>query len=324
MNQKSIQKKTLGRGLLHVVALLLPAVVHAQPLHLDSTSQWGEEYWRFEGLEAHHLMYTIQVAGDTSIQGLSYHQLWRAGTNSITPLLGDPPPPTIIVSIDGYVGVVRVDSIASRWWLVLPGEMEEVLLYRFDLEVGETVDGTYGACGGAPVVTDIDAVWFNGRAHRRFILDGGFRYLIEGVGANSGLLGHLCQFFEEYGCLQAYAQGNEQWHVRGCEAITTDVSEAVRPPTSFSIFPNPSDGDWVTLTFPSDMPVGTPVLVRVLDFAGRTVIRQRLVVQHHRAALDVASGHPSGGLTNGIYLVCVSQEGGADLPMWTEKLSVFR
>ncbi len=324
MNQKHTGTKTLGRWLLQVATLLLPAAVLAQPLHLDSTSEWGEEYWRFEGLEAHHLLYTIQVAGDTTIQGLSYHQLRQTGTNSITPLIGDPPSPTTIVPIDSYVGAVRVDSAASRWWVVLPGAVEEVLLYRFDLEVGETVEGTYGACGGAPIVTDIDAVWFHGRAHRRFILDGGFRYLIEGVGASSGLLGHLCQFFEEYGCLQAYAQGDEHWHVRGCEAIATGVAEAVRPSTSFSIFPNPSDGDRVALSFPADMPDGTPLLVRVLDLRGRTVMHQRLVVQHHRASLQLAPGHPSGALTNGTYMFCVSHEGEPDFPMWTGKLNVIR
>jgi len=324
MNQKHTSTKTLGRWLRHAAILLFPALVHAQPLHLDSTSQWGEEYWRFEGLESHHLIYTIQVAGDTSIQGLSYQQLRQTGTNSITPLIGDPPPPTTIVPIDAYVGAVRVDSAASRWWVVLPGAVEEVLLYRFDLEVGETVEGTYGACGGAPIVTGIDAVWFHGRAHSRFILDGGFRYLIEGVGASSGLLGHVCQFFEEYGCLQAYAQGDEQWHVRGCEAIATEVPEAVRPSGSFSIFPNPSDGDRVTLSFPAGMPDGTPLQVRVLDLAGRTVMRQRLVVQDRMAALYLASGLPNGVLTNGTYLVCVSQQGHPDPPLWTGKLSVVR
>ena len=218
------------------------SVLSAQPLHFDASSQWSEEQWRYEGLEAQHLIYTISLSGDTVIQGQSFAKLIRLGTITITPLLDDPPPPPMILPINAYAGALRMDSVSGHWWMVLPGEGQEQLLYHWDLAVGDTVEGTYGDCGGAATVTAMDEVWFNGRFHRRFILNNGFRHITEGIGASSGLFGHLCPFYEEYGCLQTYSLGDAVWQVQGCDGITTDLPEPTTGPEGPKVFPNPSSG----------------------------------------------------------------------------------
>lgn len=244
--------------------ILLANTAMAQPFHPDNSSEWAEELWRYEGLESHHYVYTIRLAGDTVVQGVTYKKLWKQGTNTINQLMGDPQPP-LVLTINDYCGSIRVDSIAQEWWTLLPGQTEPELLYRFDLEVGDVVTGTFGDCGAMPVVTGIDDVWFNGHARRRFILNDGFRHLIDGIGASSGLFGFLCQFFEEFSCLQTYAQGEEVCQVAGCAPITNGLQEGSNTQAILHGHPNPTQD---RISF------GTAVagqLVSLYDMTGKLV-----------------------------------------------------
>lgn len=227
------------RSVLFLSTIALVNISNAQPFHPDTGSEWSEELWRYEGLESHQFVHTIRVVGDTVIQGETYKKLRKQGTNTINQLLGDPQPP-LVLTFDEYCGSIRVDSTAQEWWVLLPGHSVPELLYRFDLEVGDVVTGTWGDCGGMPVVTSIDEVWFNGHARRRFILDDGFRHLIDGIGASSGLFGFLCQFFEEFSCLQAYNQGEEVLQVDGCAPITTGIPDGTTTQELLRGYPNPT------------------------------------------------------------------------------------
>lgn len=300
MNPRTMTARTSSGCFLGGIAgLLMPIALHAQPLHFNDSSAWSEEHWRFEGLEAQHLLFTITVQGDTAIQGQLYKRLRRQGTATIAPLLGDPPPPPVTLAIDAYAGALRADSAEGRWWVVLPGEGDPRLLYDFNLAVGDTLSGTYGDCAAAPIVTSIDASWFNGRAHRRFVLSGG-RYLIEGIGASSGLFGYLCQLFEEYGCLQAYTQGDAHWAVLGCGPLTTAMPDDPRDGKAARAFPNPTAG---SVTVPGLRP-GQRAAVH--DIAGRCL------------ATVPVDGHGSidlGMLPAGTYLLLPLTASGRQAPL---------
>lgn len=246
------------------LVILLPTAAPAQSPHFNDSSVWSEEVWRFEGLEAHHLLYTITVQGDTVIQGQAYKRLRRQGTATIAPLLGNPPPPPKTIAIDAYAGALRTEGDAARWWAVLPGAPAPQLLYDFNLTVGDTVAGTYGDCNAAPIVVSIDTYWFNERAHRRYMVTGG-RYLIEGIGTSAGLFGLLCPLFEEYSCLQSYAQDAALWEVSGCSPLLTGAPALVDGSAIMPAHPNPTSGSIVVPALHPDQDA------MLHDLAGRLV-----------------------------------------------------
>jgi len=91
------ERKTALHRIAHATLHLLPGLclatqLIAQAPSFNASSVWHEELWRYQGLEAHHFVYTITVTGDTMIGGLLYQKLHEEGTHTFEQLLGTPPP----------------------------------------------------------------------------------------------------------------------------------------------------------------------------------------------------------------------------------------
>ncbi len=145
---------------------------------------------------------------------------------------------------------------------------ETVLLYDFDLEVGDEV-----AWRSEPnVVLAIDSLQLNDGTWRRvyhFDTDS-FYYWIEGIGSSIGLLNSRANLqITDVSCnLHCFRENNTLLYnltdAAYCDSVTVDTREPVRS-LAVRVYPNPSTGD-VRMELPAD---GLPAMVRMFDSGGR-------------------------------------------------------
>lgn len=257
---------------------------------LNDHVTWNEEYVLYEGSTAHHSVFTLWVDGDTLISGVQYKRIRQLGTDTVGQLGSTAPP--VIVPLDRYLGAIREDVDLNRWWVVFNGGNSEQLLFDFDLTLGQPLSGTFGDCSEGYMVQSIDSVLMVGQWRKRFHIGPWGRYHIEGVGASSGLFGYLCPFIEEYGCLNSYAVGKEEYIVDGCGQLITGTN-TLADPSPTPVYPNPTDGPCY---FSADL-IGRQAIV--LDAAGRQVVRSRIATN---GVVDLS------GLRPGTYMIRVQDQ----------------
>lgn len=270
--------KPLDRSLLLAGCLLTAPCALAQSIAINDSAVWHEEHWLYDGLTAHHSIFTCRAAGDTVISGNLYTKIRQLGVDSVS-TLGSSQPPTA-QPLDRYLGAIRTEESTRTWHVRLNGYPEDLLLYDFDLQIGSSVLGTFGDCGTGLTVTDIDAVMVSGSTRQRFHLNMPGRFIIEGVGGSAGLFGQLCQLFEEFSCLHVYDEPDGSLVVDGCGSLSTGIEQRDAAALDRSAFPNPTLGPLrVTGAEP-----GAQVVVR--DAMGRMLLRTRLGAE---ASLDISS-----------------------------------
>lgn len=237
----------------------------AQSIAIHDSAVWHEEFWQYDWLSLHHITFTCAADGDTLIDGLSYTRIHQLGVDSISTMGSSDP--AVAVPLDRYLGAIRVDEPARRWYVYFDGYPNELLLYDFELEVGSTTLGIWGDCGTGLVVTDIDTVMLDGEPRRRYHLDLPGRFIIEGIGSSAGLFGQLCQAFKEYGCLHVYEQPDALLQVDGCGPLNTSVRPVDKDGTKIVAHPNPTTG----IVNLDGAPANIPIVV--LDGTGRPAMQ---------------------------------------------------
>ncbi len=277
-----------NRSVLLAGLLLCATRTMAQSIAINDSAVWHEEHWLYDGLTAHHSIFTCSATGDTMIAETAYTKIRQLGVDSISTLGSSTPP--LAVPLDRYLGAIRADEATLTWYAWLDGYPDELLLYDFDLAVGSTTLGTYGDCGSGLTVTDIDAVMVAGSPRQRFHLNMPGRSLIEGIGGSAGLFGQLCQLFEEFSCLHVYEEPGGSVLVDGCGSLSTGIAPTPPGRRDPLAFPNPTHGP---LRITGAEP-GAPVVVR--DALGRAVLSARLPFD---GTLDI------GALPSGAYAILV-------------------
>ena len=126
---------------------------------------WIErESWANLGLFG-WIEYELSLAGDSSIDGILYQQVWRTGlrvdSNEST-VWGWPDPPIQFTTVSNSMGFVR-ESGDTIFFRPSPNEPEWIL-YDFGIEVGDSV-------GSFDVLT-VDSVTFNGQNRKRYWTNG--------------------------------------------------------------------------------------------------------------------------------------------------------
>lgn len=240
----------------------------AQSVAINDSAVWHEEYWLYDGLTAHHSIFTCRAAGDTLIAGTDYTKIRQLGVDSVSTLGSSDPP--VAVPLDRYLGAIRADGSSLTWYVWLNGYPNELLLYDFDLGIGSSTLGTFGDCGAGLTVTNIDEVTVGGSQRQRFHLNMPGRFIIEGVGGSAGLFGQLCQLFEEFSCLHVYEEPGAQVFVDGCGSLSTSIERSPATTRDPDVFPNPTHGP---LRLSKFVP-GTQI--RLIDATGRTSFNDRL------------------------------------------------
>jgi hypothetical protein len=243
--------------------LAMVVMASAQEPMLHASAIWSERSGGFNGAGMQIMTYDHVIDGDTMINGMDYYKIRRIGVDSIYSVFDE------LVSaepIDQYLAAIREDVQERKWFVVFPSQQSEILLYDFDLAAGDVITGTHGDCSSGPTVVATDQVIINGVPRNRYHIQPWNRYMIEGVGANTGLFGDLCQAFEWGSCLETYMVEGSLFEVNGCTPLSVGLPEITAP--SFQIFPNPARD---AITFTSFDDVSQPGQIVIRDLAGRQI-----------------------------------------------------
>jgi hypothetical protein len=220
-----------------LVSLLLftASSIHSQTAgDIDTLSQWrvDAEVANSYGVVYDHFKYFID--GDTVINANTYFKVYKSGYTYFWEYSGGI---TDSVYYDHmYVRPLREKD--NRWYTINNYPGEDVLLYDFTLEIGDTLE----SFAGIAIISNVDSILIDGVYKRKldwhYDFDQG--YFIEDIGASSGLFESFL-FFENFSTLYCYAidyvvlwnnpAGGE------CD-LSVDVHE-FQISTIISAFPNP-------------------------------------------------------------------------------------
>ena len=235
--------------LLLATPFFLPAQSNNYKEFPDSNAVWNFHY------SMHCLQngtgneyYSIELKGDTIINSLKYHKLHTPYIESHTS--GSCNFPTI-----GYKGALREDVQQKKVYYIPPFETTERLLYDFNMQIGDTVEGYTQEQfqNSVNTVIAIDSVLINGQDHKRWLLNTCYdEYLIEGVGATFGLIERSNDCMTDLAdfkllCFRNGGSSIFPDSLSSCNLITS-IEEKSTSKMSMEIQPNPAE-DIVHLKF---------------------------------------------------------------------------
>lgn len=188
--------------------------------------------------------YRYKFSGDTIINDKIYSKIYQ----SLFINLNTPPapncPPFAVDTVFSMVSQVflREDTLAKKVWRYTTyNTPEEILLYDFSVEQGDTLD--WGNLGQSIVDTVYDIITFDGLTRKKIeFSSAGFfpsGYYIEGLGGEGGLLGEpILGYGPWLQCVLDLDQ-NLIWSDNGiCYDFITNVSSIIDRST-ISVYPNP-------------------------------------------------------------------------------------
>jgi len=259
---------------LHCVAaillLALPASAQFDALP-DSNATWTETFWIGPGYPYEGFFHTYDTTSpDTVYNGDVYQKLLTTYSNNF------------IIWGTGYGGALRDNGLGQVYYWA-PGEPDPVLLYDFDVQVGDTVEDVYSIWTQDVRVYSVDQITVNGTQRKRIGLEcldqPGFigAYWIQGIGGVGGLFRTTaCPSVSGIGALVCMTVNDTiQWGanvgaVGDCSLLLgqsdLDVAEE-----SLVIYPNPAT-DRLTIGSLGNGRVN----VEVFGPDGRSVLVQRL------------------------------------------------
>lgn len=248
---------TLRMVCLNFLLLVAPFVAHSQvpsPFP-DSTGSWNIKFnlYSYPPLLIETSYHRFFLAGDTTIGVTNYTNVFKAVSNASV----------IDTSMAHWCGGIRQDTSSKVWFrgpgpnpslltigCEFPNDSTEVLLYDFDIEVGDSIfpyAGPLMSGYGPYTVLGLDTINYGGVLRRRWeMYHGGANllqeYWIEGVGSNLGLFHPWCYMFEWDSELLCYQDPTINYDPGGlgqsCYQIVS-IEEAKSGP-QLEIGPNPA------------------------------------------------------------------------------------
>jgi hypothetical protein len=152
----------------------------------DSNATWRERTWFVDGLTLHEHKYQLFLSGDTAIGNHQYHKLYITSENTD---YGYPQGGVLNYWFWGtsLYGFLRQDTDSKSVFFYDMLTQSDTLLYNFNLDVGDTIPGSFIHDPSTVItVTNIDSV-FDGVGYKNKFLLGMYPAIIEGIGSESGL-----------------------------------------------------------------------------------------------------------------------------------------
>ena len=214
-----------------------------------------------------HFQYSVIINGDTTINGLTYDKLF-------TPFIHE------ILNVNcqmwmgpGYKGAVREDVSLKKVFYVPQSDTAEQLLYDFNMQVGDTVQGYLRSYlqPGFDTVISIDSVLVGNTFRKRWYVNNSyFISIIEGIGSTYGLIepspGTSTDFpTYDLTCYRLFDATLYPDTLTNCDLITS-LPSVEEGRNTIHVYPNPSRG---RLNIESD-DAGMEE-IRLLDLSGRTI-----------------------------------------------------
>ncbi|MBL0049577.1 MAG: T9SS type A sorting domain-containing protein [Bacteroidetes bacterium] len=217
---------------------------------------------------------SILYDGDTLINNLIYHRLSSPAVHNyyIAPCSGG----NSGYSPGLYYGAIRQDTILHKVFIIPADSSNEVILYDFSLQVGDTVTGylevTYP--GVKDIVLSIDSFLIDGFYHRALYINSLYNiYYIEGVGSSFGLLVPSPGYVSDFGiysilCMKVNGTTIFPIGQSSCNMIL-GTPEFQQEKANW-IFPNPASNEF---TIKSSV-LNQIQTLEMVDFHGKTVFRK--------------------------------------------------
>ncbi len=172
----------------------------------------------------------------------------------------------------------------------------EFMLYRFDMEVGDTVQiGSNYVSFPDFIVKNIDSILVDQHYRKRYELQpqistGQNQYWIEGIGSSMGLFGPSCNPFEGDVELLCYKDSSTVYIPGGTCFLWTFVSVPENKNKKvFKIFPNPTSGKIVVKL--QDFEGNS--LLKANNFLGKKIFERTILPPTSKVKIDVSTW-PSG------------------------------
>ena len=254
----------------------------------------------------HYLQYVYYTAGDTIINTLNYKKVNYINEGAYT---GVATPLNQIFTGGTYNFAYRNDSINKKVYIVPNDSLHELLWYNFNLNIGDTLKGTYSTVYkyasispfDAMKVDSIDSIAVCGNYHKRYVcncLDTysySQVYLIEGMGFTSNFistcLSDNCAF--EPGIID----NTNAWSVDACpNALGIKSNKPFE--TMVQVFPNPAN----TILNVELRMQNESTDMTITDMLGNKVRQVPFNTQH--LTLNIAD------LSEGIYNISISSSEG--------------
>jgi hypothetical protein len=234
----------------------------------DSNAVWDIVFFRdpaFPDLPPYHSHFKYSIKGDTILDNFLYSKIFRTLIN--VQCSND-------TSVSLY-GFVRNDVINKKVYYHSIDNNAEELLYDFDLQIGDTLQGSV-FLNDYWTVGVIDSIPVHDVFHKRYeiLLNSYFLgyYLIEGIGTSLGLFERVVEFWPIHD-LRCFTLNDNLVYTSqyatecGLETDTcfVDVEEVAK--TVARVYPNPANS-YVIFELHTKIPVGT---ITITDFTGRPV-----------------------------------------------------
>ncbi len=257
------------------------------PFPLENAYWLNGHYSCTDVLTNCYLSFTSQyfTAGDTLINGTVMTKILTDFPDDLWEQDNQGPP-------RNYVAALREES--GRVYLVPWFQDEEILLFDFTLEVGETVQVFAGGFEPELIVEDITYEDFDGITRK--VIHFSYGKWIEGVGSDRGLFWEITPNVSGYYTWQECVIIDSEVifdHEQGVlNCIIQSVSEIDR---NISIYPIPAD-DRITVDG-----ITGKCSFEILDFQGRRIQSEKISPERNTIILN-------NDLTPGIYLIRLEME----------------
>jgi hypothetical protein len=200
----------------------------------DSNAIWNNKiHW------SHYtLIQRFGVYGDTTINNQMYNKIYLIVNDSI-----------LNINHMNYYAAIR-ESSAKQVFVKLTDYIDEILIYDFSLEIGDTIhsNSPYGYLKfPTNTISDIDTIELeNNQFRRRFRLNDSGEYWIEGIGSTNGLLYPILESIIGTACdLLCFKQNDTTIYLNNPEcdkcfcSLATAIPNLAKKNNSLKIYPNP-------------------------------------------------------------------------------------
>lgn len=236
--------------------------------------------------------YSMKIEGDTNIAGITYSRLFRPTWEFFVPEWFDGTVDDCFpwaIPDTGYVGGLRDNYGERKVYFVKAGTEQEILLYDFSLNVGDTLDFYFDPdvlmqLEDPIIVASIDSVEIGNSLRLRWnfttpnnIGSDNALQLIAGIGGTAGLI-EPDPFFLMHSpqtSLTCFSMGNVHFYPPGtssCEMIT-HTTDFPAPHDELILFPNPASTQ-LSVILP-EKSIRKSTTIEVFDIGGRPVYQTR-------------------------------------------------
>ncbi len=247
-----------------LLVLVIPARAQSSVYHHfpDSGFVWIEEYTKTpdgycccsSSVCTNFFSYSHYLNGDTIVNNRRYFELYESGYVIRTNSGNVTCPPNSYSPCYQYFyqfdcALIREDSAARHIYIWNPGDSAEVLMYDFNMLVGDTVRGKIG--NGMNYVSAIDSVQVGTDFHKRYWVtvfggnqlgyDSAYATITEGLGGSQGVMMPLMPVDSTFGnMICAYNQSVPVWPANQSGCLMPTGTERFEQPAGLAVFPNPA------------------------------------------------------------------------------------